>query len=78
MAIAVGGAGAAAGLLFVALFLGGNPRLFEFERLGLAPLIAGLGSAILWRHGHGEVSRSKLIAGLSFLALWAATATFGR
>jgi hypothetical protein len=74
MAIAVGSAGAAAGFIFVALFLGGSLRVFDFEWLGLFPLIAGLGSSILWRHSLGRVSRSMLIAGLSFLALWTVAA----
>jgi hypothetical protein len=74
LAIALGGVGAAAGFIFVGLFLGGNPRVFDFEWLGLVPLIAGLGGAILWRHSHGRLSRSRLIAGLSVLALWTAAA----
>ena len=72
--IATAGTGATAGFLFVALFLGGDPRVFDFEWLGLIPLFAGLASAMVWGHRHGHVSRSKLIAGLSFLALWTAAA----
>jgi hypothetical protein len=72
--LAAAGAGAAAGFLFVALFLGGNLRVFDFEWLGLIPLIAGLADAMLWGHSHGRVSRAKLIAGLSFLAVWTAAA----
>jgi hypothetical protein len=72
--IAAAGAGAAAGFIFVGLFLGGTPGVFDFEWLGLVPLIAGLASAMLWGHSHGNVSRSKLIAGLSFLALWTTAA----
>lgn len=68
------GAGAAAGFLFVALFLGGDPRVFDLEWLGMIPLLAGLASAMLWGHSYGRVSRSRLIAGLSFLALWTASA----
>jgi hypothetical protein len=70
--IAAAGAGGAAGFLFAALFLGGNLRVFEFEWLGLIPLFAGLASAMLWGHSQGRVSRAKLIAGLSLLALWSA------
>jgi hypothetical protein len=72
--LAAAGAGAAAGFLFVALFLGGNLRVFDFEWLGLIPLIAGLADAMLCGHSHGRVSRAKLIAGLSFLAVWTAAA----
>jgi hypothetical protein len=72
--LAAAGAGAAAGFLFVALFLGGDLRVFDFEWLGLIPLLAGLASALLWGHSYGRVSRSRLIAGLSFLALWTAGA----
>jgi membrane-associated PAP2 superfamily phosphatase len=72
--IAAAGASATAGFIFVALFLAGDPRLFDHEWLGLVSLIAGLGSGMLWGHSRGQVSRSKLVAGLSCLALWSAAA----
>jgi hypothetical protein len=71
---AAAGAGAVAGFAFVALFLGGNLRVVDFEWLGLVPLIAWPSSGILWRYSRGRLSRSELIAGLSFLALWTAAA----
>jgi hypothetical protein len=67
-------AGAVAGFLFVALFLGRSLRVFDFEWLGLIPLFGGLAAAMLWGHSRGHFSRAKLIAGLSFLAVWTAAA----
>jgi hypothetical protein len=66
--------GAGAGLWFTALFVGGDPKVFAFEWLGLVALLAGLGGAVLFGHSRGQVARSTTIALLAVLAVWAAIA----
>jgi hypothetical protein len=63
-------AAAAAG--FTALYLGGYAAALARERLALAPLIAGLGAAILAGYRRGNLSRLTAAAGMTLLAAWAA------
>ncbi len=63
---------AASGLAFVALYLGGAP-LASYDWLGLVPLIAGLGGAVIryWRGGHlSGVGAALAMSGLTFWAGW--------
>jgi hypothetical protein len=72
--IALGLLGAGAGLWFTALFVGGDPRVFAFDWLGLMALLAGIGAAVLFGHSRGQVARSTTIALLAVLAVWTAIA----
>ncbi|HYW46644.1 MAG TPA: hypothetical protein VE959_27505 [Bryobacteraceae bacterium] len=62
---------AAAGLGFVARYLGGYAGVFEHERIVLVPLIAGLGAAVLEGRRAGAVSRPAAAVSLGLLAVWA-------
>jgi len=68
--IAVALVGAVAGLWFTALFVGGDPRVFAFEWLGLMALEAGLGAAVSCGYGRRHITRSTTIAALGALAVW--------
>jgi hypothetical protein len=62
---------AASGALFTALYLGGYPAAFAHERMALAPLIAGLGAAILDGYRRGNFLRLTAAMGILLLAAWA-------
>jgi len=62
---------AAAGLGFVARYLGGYPGVFEHERIALVPLIAGLGAAVLEGLKAKAISRPASAVALGLLAVWA-------
>jgi len=59
---------AMAAMAFVALYLGGYPWALAHERLGLVPLIAGLGGAVLEAYQRKHLS--QLGASLGFLSLF--------
>lgn len=63
---------AACGVVFVALYLGGAP-VASYDALGLVPLIAGVGAALLrsWRGGHlSGVGVAWSLSGLAFWIGW--------
>jgi hypothetical protein len=55
---------------FVTLYLGGYPAAFAHERIALAPLIAGLGAAVLAGYRRGSISRLTSAAGVILLVGW--------
>jgi hypothetical protein len=61
---------AAAAIGFTALYLGGYPAAFAQERMALAPLIAGLGAAILCGCRRGNLPRLPAAVGMILLAVW--------
>lgn len=63
-------AAAASAIWFMALYVGGSPSLLVHERLGLAPLLAGLGAAILHAYRRERLSRSAAVLGALLLLAW--------
>jgi hypothetical protein len=61
---------AAAAIGFTALYLGGYPAAYAQERMALAPLIAGLGAAILAGYRRGRLPRFTAAVGMMLLAAW--------
>jgi len=61
---------AAAAMGFTALYLGGYPAALAHERMALAPLIAGLGAAVLGGYRSGNLSRPTAAIGMILLAAW--------
>jgi hypothetical protein len=62
-------AGATA-IRFIALYLGGYPSALAHERLALAPLIAGLGAAVVEGYRRGRLTRPIATLGVTLLAVW--------
>lgn len=61
---------AAAAMAFTALYLGGYPAAFAHERMALAPLIAGLGAAVLGAYRKGDLPRAAAVVSMILLAGW--------
>jgi hypothetical protein len=61
---------AASATWFTALYLGGYAAAFAHERMALAPLIAGLGAAILDGYRRGNLLRLTAAVGMLLLAAW--------
>lgn len=55
---------------FVALYLGGYPSVFQHERLGLIPLIAGLAASAITALRHRNLTGRQTSAALMLLVLW--------
>jgi hypothetical protein len=61
---------AAAAMGFTALYLGGYSAALAHERMALAPLIAGLGAAVLGGYRGGNLPRLTAAVGMILLAAW--------
>jgi len=70
-------AAVASAVWFTVIYLGGFLELSRYERLGLAPLIAGLGAAVLEANRRGRVSRPLTVLGISLLLGWVLFLTLG-
>ena len=67
---------AATAAAFTALYLGGYAAAFGHERMALAPLIAGLGAAVLDAYRRGNLSRLTTAVGMFLLASWVVSLRF--
>jgi hypothetical protein len=67
---------AATAAAFIALYLGGYAAAFGHERMALAPLIAGLGAAVLDAYRRGNLSRLTTAVGMFLLASWVVSLRF--
>jgi hypothetical protein len=61
---------AASALGFTVLYLGGYPVALAHERMALAPLIAGLGAAVLDGYRRRNLPRRTAVAGMILLVAW--------
>lgn len=61
---------AGSGIWFTVLYLSGSPELVRQERLGLAPLMAGLGAAILQAWDRGRISRFVAMPAMCGIVAW--------